>query len=114
MPKLVRLYIRHCLIGYGLSALFVGLIFWFNIGNLWHLVSTSDVGLMATVVFVILNGTVFAGVQFAFAVMSMAEKPQDKGGNGPGLVAADPVVVPVASRGGRGTGDGTARTVSGY
>lgn len=74
MPKLVSLYIRHCLIGFGLSALFVGLLFAFNIANLWHLVSTSPVGWIAGLMLFFANGIVFAGAQFAFVVLRMEDR----------------------------------------
>ncbi len=80
MPRLVRLYIRHALIGFGLSAVFVAALLYFNIANLWHLVSTSDVGLLAVFILFYCNGVVFAGVQVAIKIMSMAEKEEKPGG----------------------------------
>ncbi len=80
MPKLVRLYIRHVLIGFAIAAAFVAMLLWFNVMNLWHLVSTSDVGLLAVIVLWFAHGIVFAGVQFGLAVMAMAEPPE--GGSG--------------------------------
>lgn len=74
MPPIFRFYIRHCLIGFAVAAIFVGAILYFNIANLWHLISHSDIGLMALIVFWVLNGIVFAGTQTAIAVMLMAEK----------------------------------------
>ena len=47
MPKLIKLYIVNVAIGFALAGLFVGMLLWFNIANLWHLVSTSDKGLLA-------------------------------------------------------------------
>jgi len=73
MPKLVRMYIRHTLIGFAIAAVFVAGLFWANVGNLWHLVSTSDVGVLATVLLVVFNGVVFSGVQFGIAIMRMGE-----------------------------------------
>ena len=35
MPELIKLYIRHSLIGFGISAIFVGLLLYFNVMNLW-------------------------------------------------------------------------------
>lgn len=85
MPELIAMYIRHCLIGFAAAIAFVALLFWFNIGNLWHLVTHSDVGLMATIVLVILNGIVFSGVQFGIAIMSMArDEEEDDDDDGPG------------------------------
>ena len=73
MPKIFRFYILHCVIGFGVSALFVATLLYLNVANLWHLISTSDIGLMAVTVFWVLNGIVFAGVQTAVAIWLMAE-----------------------------------------
>ncbi|MBS0565772.1 MAG: hypothetical protein JSR87_15260 [Proteobacteria bacterium] len=85
MPELVRLYIRHVAIGLALGVLFTGLLLALNVGNLWHLVSTSDVGLLAVLMLVVFNTIVFAGVQFAFAVMSMGESDRPDGGRRDGV-----------------------------
>ncbi|MFD0859872.1 hypothetical protein [Roseovarius aquimarinus] len=77
MPKIVRFYITHCVIGFALAAVFIATLFWFNVANLWHLVSTSDIGIMAAVVFWVLNGIVFAGVQCGVAIMLMTEREDD-------------------------------------
>lgn len=92
MPALVALYIRQVLIGFLLSVAFVGLLLGLNVGNLGHLVTTSDVAAVATAMLVICNGIVFAGVQFGIAVMRMQEPeaPADRGGSAP-----EPVLVPV-------------------
>ena len=82
MPTLVRFYIKHCLIGFGISALFVGGLLYYNVLNLWHLISSSDIGLMALVVFWVLNGIVFAGAQMAVAVMSLADEGDGDGPRG--------------------------------
>jgi hypothetical protein len=81
MPKLIRLYITHVAIGFGIAAAFVGMLLWFNIANLWHLVSTSDKGLIAVLVLWVANGVIFAGVQFGIAVMRMKDD-DDKGPRG--------------------------------
>ena len=80
MPRLVRLYIHQVLIGFGLSAVFVTALLYTNVGNLWHLISTSNVGWIALVMLVFFNGVVFAGVQFAITIMRMEE--QDDGPQG--------------------------------
>lgn len=86
MPELIRLYIRHVAIGFGIAAAFVAGLLYLNIGNLWHLVSTSDIGVLAVVMMVVFNGIVFSGAQFAFAVMGLAHRDDDSGGR------RDPVV----------------------
>ena len=80
MPKLVSLYIRQVVIGFGLSGLFVAMLLYLNVANLWHLVSNTSGGSVAVVMLVIFNGIVFAGVQFAISVMRMAG--DDSGGGG--------------------------------
>ena len=73
MPKLIRLYITHCAIGFAIAAAFVAMLLYFNVANLWHLVSTSPSGLLAVVILWVSNGVVFAGVQFAIAVMRLKD-----------------------------------------
>jgi hypothetical protein len=82
MPKLIRLYIVSVAIGFGLAGLLVALMLWFNVANLWHLVTHSDKGVLAVILLWLSNGVVFAGVQFAIAIMNMAGKDDDepKGG----------------------------------
>ncbi|MBR9651596.1 hypothetical protein [Thalassovita aquimarina] len=79
MPKLIRMYIVNVLIGYAIAAAFVAMLLYFDIANLWHLVTHSSSGLLAVFVLWFANGIVFAGVQFAIAVMRMKD---DDGGNG--------------------------------
>lgn len=94
MPKIIRFYILHCVIGFALAAAFTAVILWINLANLWHLVSTSDIGVMAVVVFWVLNGIVFSGVQFGVAVMLLADADDD----GPRGGTSAPVSIPVQNR----------------
>ncbi|HKK98333.1 MAG TPA: hypothetical protein VJ928_09135 [Marivita sp.] len=71
MPDLVKLYIRQSLIGFGISAAFVTMLLYFNVVNLWHLVTHTDVGLLAVFLLWVFNGIVFASVQFGIAIMRM-------------------------------------------
>lgn len=82
MPKLIRLYIKNCAIGFGIAGLFVGMLLWFNIANLWHLISTSDKGWLALLILWVSNGIIFAGVQFAIAVMRLKDDDDDDGPGG--------------------------------
>ncbi len=97
MPKLVRLYIRHVLIGYALSVVFTGLLLWLDVANLWHLVTHTAEGPLAVFLLVMFNGIVFSGVQFGIAVMRMA----DDGGKGGKArrAAAESQPVRLAARG---------------
>jgi hypothetical protein len=100
MPPLIRLYIRHCAIGFALSAVFVGLLFAFDVANLWTLVSRSDMGLMAAFMLFMGNGVVFAGVQFGITVMRMGEDEEPRGGRrGPATITG---AIPVPVRDDRG------------
>lgn len=94
MPKIIRFYIRHVLIGFAIAAVFVGMLLWFNVANLTNLIFTSDIWAVALFMLWFFNGIVFAGVQFGIAVMAMAEKPEDDGHNGNLGVHAEPVPVP--------------------
>ncbi len=92
MPKLISLYIRQVLIGFGLSAAFVTLLLVANVANLWHLVSTSPMGWIAVFMLFWANGIVFAGVQFAISVMRMETHDDTPRG---GRKAPEPVLQPV-------------------
>lgn len=73
MPKLVRLYLTHTAIGFVLAAVFVGMLVWFNVAGIGHLILTSDMGWVAALMLVMMNGVVFAGAQFGIAVMRLAD-----------------------------------------
>lgn len=94
MPKLVRLYIRHVLIGWGISAAFVAMLVWFNVAGLHHLILETDMGWLAGIMLWVSNSVVFAGVQFAIAVMLMAE--DDEGPKGGHRQRAQAALVPLA------------------
>lgn len=95
MPRLIRLYIRQVISGFGLSAIFVGLLLYLDVAGLWHLVSGTSGGLIAVVMLFIFNGIVFAGVQFAIAIMLMGQRPGPGGKRHRALRAPGrPVAVP--------------------
>ncbi|WP_300056054.1 hypothetical protein [uncultured Roseobacter sp.] len=97
MPRVVRLYVKSALTGFAAAGAFVALVLWLNVANLWHLVSTSDVAIMAVAVFWVLNGIVFSGVQFAWAITAMAAR-QDSNTGGGGPRPAVPVLVAAQKR----------------
>lgn len=98
MPKLVKLYISQVLVGFLLSAVFVGLLMWFNIMNLWHLVVHSPDGLLAVFLLWLFNGIVFAGVQFSIRIMRMKDDDDDepRGGTRVRVDMTKPVLVKAA------------------
>ncbi len=99
MTELVRMYIRHCLIGFAIACAFTGGLLFFNVVNLWHLVTHTSGGLIAVVMLVVFNTIVFAGVQFSIAIMRMAE-PEPKTPRGPRapVVTRIPAQVPAAAK----------------
>lgn len=103
MPKLIRLYIINVAIGFALAAAFVGMILWFDIANLWHLVSTSNKGWLAVLVLWISNGIIFAGAQFGIAVMRMKDDDDRSGGNRITVPRHGPATVPVPADAGWGS-----------
>ena len=73
MTKLIRLYITSVAIGFALSAVFLGLLIWADVGGLRHLVLETASGVVAAIMLFVMNGIIFAGVQFAIAIMRLAD-----------------------------------------
>lgn len=98
MPPLVKVYIRQCVFGLALSVVFVAGLIALDVAHLRHLVTSSDVGILAVCLLVLFNGIVFAGVQFAIAIMGMQERPEPPSG-GRRQTGANPrlALVPVAA-----------------
>lgn len=80
MPQLIRLYITNVAIGFALAAAFVALLIWQDVAGVGHLVLNSDMGIVAALMLWVFHGVLFAGVQFAIAVMAMAEDDTPRGG----------------------------------
>ena len=79
MPKLIRLYIVNIAIGFLLAVIFTVALIAFNVGNLHHLVTSVRSGWVAVAMLVAFHTVLFAGVQFAIAVMRLAENPETPG-----------------------------------
>lgn len=80
MPDLIKMYIRHSLIGFGIAAVFVAMLLFFDVANLWTMISHDPSGVLVVFILWFFNGLLFASVQFGYAVMALAEKPQRPGG----------------------------------
>ncbi|MEL7178421.1 MAG: hypothetical protein AAFN63_01190 [Pseudomonadota bacterium] len=76
-PNLMRLYLRHCAVGFALSAVFVALILWRDVAGLGSLIAGSDIGWLAVFLLWFFNGTIFGSVQFAIVIMSQADDDDD-------------------------------------
>jgi hypothetical protein len=99
MPKLIKLYIVSVAFGFGLSAVFLALLLWADVAGIRHLIFASDIGAIAAVMMFVMNGVVFAGVQFAIAVMRLAEDPEGPKGGNRALDVSRPVRVEVTAKG---------------
>lgn len=97
MPKLIRLYITQCLIGFGISALFTAGLIYFDVMGLQRLILGSPDGILGAFLIFFSNGIVFAGVQFAISVMRLKDDDGPQGGTRLPLIA-QPVRVEAQSR----------------
>lgn len=95
MPALVRLYVTQVLLGFGIAAVFAAALVFFDIGGLRHL-ATTESGPLAIFLLWFFNGIVFAGVQFAIAVMNLKE--DDRPGRGRRQPITRPVPVPARAK----------------
>lgn len=77
MPRLVRLYIRECLLGFAWAIIFSVALVVLNVANLGHLVTEVDGGWLAFALLCFFNGIVFAGVQFGLTIMRMSDGDDD-------------------------------------
>jgi hypothetical protein len=102
MPKLIRLYIVNVAIGFSVALAFVSGLVWFDVAHLRQLITGSDQGVLAFALLVMFHGVVFGGVQFAIAVMRLAEDDSGpKGGRRRPLATMVPIRVEVAASGSR-------------
>ena len=97
MPKLIRLYINSVALGFALSAVFLGLLIWADIGALRHLVLGTASGYIAAIMLFVMNGIIFAGVQFAIAIMRLANDDDEPRGGLRAPFALRPVSVSAKS-----------------
>ncbi len=97
-PDLMRLYLRHCAIGFLLSAVFVGLLLAYDVVGLRGLVMGSDVGWLAVFLLWFFHGTVFGSVQFAIVLMLDADDDDNDDGPRRGMLV--PVRVPAKAKSG--------------
>jgi hypothetical protein len=98
MPRLIKLYIVNVAIGFALSAVFLGLMVGFDVMGLRHLILETPSGWIAGAMMFVANGLVFAGVQFAIAVMALAEGPKGPRGGLRQHAALVPIKVEVRAQ----------------
>ncbi len=100
MPRLVKLYIQQVMIGFVLSAVFTGILVWFDVAGLQRLLLGSSDGMLGLFLIFFFNGLVFAGVQFAIRIMRMGHEKDDDDDDDRGtpIRSRDPVPVRISIR----------------
>ncbi len=93
MPDLVRLFIRHHIIGFILAFIFTAALLALDVAGLRHLVMHVDGGFLAAFLLFFFSGTVFAGAQTGIAVFLMADRDTPRRPRPPAAPAAVPVVI---------------------
>jgi len=82
MPKLIKLYIVSCAVGFGISAAFTVLLLYFNVANIGYLVSQDPMGWLAVAMIWLFNGSIFGAVQFGWKIMQMRDDDAPQGPHG--------------------------------
>ncbi len=77
MPKHIAFLLRHAAIGSLVAAVFVALLLWMNVANLWHLVTHTREGPLAVAVFWVLCAITFGSVQMGIRIMMLSERSED-------------------------------------
>ena len=83
MPHHVAFLLRHALIGTLVALAFTGMVLWFDIGHIRHLVLATEEGPLALAVFTVFMAITFASVQMGIRIMGLGEEEDDNPGNGP-------------------------------
>ncbi|SIS67444.1 hypothetical protein SAMN05421759_102263 [Roseivivax lentus] len=96
MPSLVKFYIRHALIGFAISAVFVAGLIWQDVMGLGHLMTRNADGILAAGMLWFFLGTIFGGAQTGIALFLMHEdEDRDDDDDDPHGGQRIPVHVPV-------------------
>jgi len=90
MPRVVRLFVRQVVVGFGLGGVFVAALVALDVGDLQRLIATSDLGLLALAMLVTFHGTVFAAAQFGIK-LTLTDRPEPPADGRPALAGAKSV-----------------------
>jgi hypothetical protein len=74
MPEPLTFFVKHILIGFGIAALFVAALIYFDISGLRGMLAKEEMWMVAVFVLWLGNGSVFGALQVAYAVMAQAER----------------------------------------
>jgi len=93
MPDILKLCLRHCAIGFALSAVFTAILLAMNVGQLRTLAGSSADGLLGLALLFVSNGFLFGVVQIALKLLGDDDDDDDHGGGG--RLRRDRVAIPV-------------------
>jgi len=91
MPELVKMLVRHAMIGFGIAAIFVAGLLLSDMGGVGTLMANSDSGLLAGFMLFFFLGLTFGSAQMGFAIMS---RDWDDDGKGHRRRARRPLLLP--------------------
>jgi hypothetical protein len=100
MPDHIKFILRHAFIGFLLSLTFVGGLLYLNVANLWHLVTHTAEGPIATVMLVVFCTITFGSAQIGYKIMTMGDDDDDepRGGKRDRMPVLDMVAIPIPVR----------------
>lgn len=99
MPKHILFLLKHAAIGALAALVFVGLLFWLNVANLWHLVTQTSGGWIAAAVMCVLFVVTFASVQMGRAIMGLGvDEGSAGGGSGTPITKHEAIAIPVTTQ----------------
>jgi hypothetical protein len=99
MPDHIKLILRHAFYGFLIAVAFVAGLLYFNVANLWHLVTHTAEGPIAVLMLVVFCTVTFGSVQIGYKIMTLgSEDDDDQGGRRDAAFTPDPLAVPVPVR----------------
>lgn len=101
MPDHIKFILRHAFAGFVLALVFVGGLLYLNVANLWHLVTHTAEGPIATVMLIVFCTITFGSAQIGYKIMMMGEENDDdepKGGKRDSIPVFDAVAIPIPVR----------------
>jgi len=95
MPDFIKMMLRHAFYGFLIALAFVGALLYFNVANLWHLVTHTAEGPVALLMLVVFCTITFGSVQIGYKIMSLGkEDDTPRGGRRDALRVFDAIPVP--------------------
>ncbi|MEJ6393996.1 hypothetical protein V8J82_12055 [Gymnodinialimonas sp. 2305UL16-5] len=95
MPNHIKFLLRHAAFGAVLAAAFVAMLLYANVANLWHLVTHTQEGVLATALLWVFCTITFGSAQMGIRIMMLADDDADEGDRGNRPNAPQHATVPV-------------------